>query len=112
MRVLVLFSLLWLLPGRIAAQEPSAELLQSCLLGTPENVWAGLKLSQDQQVRVRYIQEACKEECVAAGVEVHQDERLFTTEGTTVISELQAVLNADQYRAWVAYCAGTIPGPK
>lgn len=112
MRVLVLFCLLCVISGRIAAQEPSAELLQSCLLGTPANVWAGLKLSQDQLVRVGYIQDACKEECEAAGVEVHQDERLFATEGTTVIAELQAVLSAEQYSAWLAYCNRRAPAPE
>ncbi|MBK8340192.1 MAG: hypothetical protein IPK99_09500 [Flavobacteriales bacterium] len=84
-------------------------MLQSCLLGTPNETWTALKLTRDQLQRVHNIQEACKEECSAAGAR-KQANPISNADGTTVMAELDNILDEEQYRAWVAYCAGSSGG--
>ncbi|MBP6391379.1 MAG: hypothetical protein KA175_03270 [Flavobacteriales bacterium] len=109
MKSLILFAALVLCGLDTTAQTtpvgPSSEVLQSCLLGTPIETWTALKLTRDQLRRVQNIQEACKEECSAAGAK-KQANPISNADGTTVMSELDNILDDDQYRAWVAYCAG------
>lgn len=87
------------------AAEPSSESLQSCLLGTRPETWAALKLTRDQLQRVGYVQEACKEECAMAGAK-RKTNPISNADGSTVMGELKSILTEEQYRAWVAYCAG------
>jgi len=97
------------------AQQPAKELssgaLQSCLLGTPEKVWTDLKLTRDQLKRIKYVQEACKEECEGAGVAFVPND-LSNSSGTVVLGEVRNILTKDQYRAWVGYCAAFAPPTK
>lgn len=86
------------------APQPSDAMLQSCLLGTPATTWTSLKLTRDQTERVKRVQEACKEECEAAGAEKPADSISHAT-GSTVIEELKSILDEGQYRAWLSYCA-------
>ncbi|MEO8588347.1 MAG: hypothetical protein ABI432_03180 [Flavobacteriales bacterium] len=96
-----------------SAQAPttdlSSEVLQSCLLGTPTATWTALKLTPDQLRRVQFVQEACKEECDVAGVKKKANS-ISSADGNTILSELDNILSEDQYRAWVAYCAGSPVG--
>lgn len=112
-RTSVLFSVLLALGSSAFAQTTATsqrtEVLQSCLLGTNTNTWNFLKLSRDQMERTRMIQEACKEECAAAGVKPRND-GISTADGSTIISELKNVLTSDQFDQWVAYCAGQTTG--
>ncbi|MBK9177473.1 MAG: hypothetical protein IPM46_14295 [Flavobacteriales bacterium] len=99
-----------LLSVTVCAQEPRATasdaLLQTCLLGTGTHTWTTLKLTRDQLVRVQRVQEACKEECDAAGVPV-VDNPLSSANGNTIISELKGILTSEQYQGWVAYCTSS-----
>ncbi len=100
--------------GRMAlAQEPGTEpssaVLQSCLVGTPNSVWATLKLTRDQVVRIGFVQEACKEECELPGVKKVPNP-ISNADGNTVMSEVKNILGRDQYLAWVAYCSGSPDG--
>jgi hypothetical protein len=109
MRTFLLPVTLMLLSLNATAQEPptngaSSEVLQSCLLGTGPGTWAELKLTSDQLERMRRIREACLEECDVPGV-TKQDNPISNADGKMVISEVYNVLTADQYRAWLAYCA-------
>jgi hypothetical protein len=88
------------------ATDPPSEVLQSCLLGTPDAVWVALKLTVDQRVRMHHVQEACKEECDVAGVE-KQDNPISSADGSMIMSEVDNILSTEQYRAWVAYCVGS-----
>jgi len=88
---------------------PSSEVLQSCLLGTQMNTWTTLKLNRDQLQRVLLVQEACKEECEAAGAKKEAN-TISNADGTTIMSELDNILSEDQYRAWLAYCSGSPAG--
>lgn len=88
------------------ATGPSSESLQSCLLGTRPETWATLKLTRDQFQRVGYVQEACKEECAIAGAK-KKTNTISNADGSTVMGELKSILTEEQYRAWVAYCAGS-----
>lgn len=113
MKTLVPFAALMLCGLDTTAQPttvgPSSEVLQSCLLGTPTETWTALKLTRDQLRRVQNIQEACKEECGAAGAK-KQANPISNADGTTVMAELDNILDDDQYRAWVAYCTGSSGG--
>lgn len=91
------------------AKEPSSAVLQSCLVGTPNSVWATLKLTRDQLVRIGLVQEACKEECELPGVK-KVDNPISNADGSTVMSEVRNILGRDQYQAWVAYCSGSPAG--
>lgn len=91
------------------AAEPSSAVLQSCLVGTPNSVWATLKLTHDQLVRIGLVQEACKEECELPGVK-KVDNPISNADGNTVMSEVKNILGRDQYQAWVAYCSGSPAG--
>lgn len=93
-------------PAQTPATDPPSEVLQSCLLGTPDEVWVSLKLSLDQRVRMRHVQEACKEECDLAGV-AKQDNPISSADGSMIMSEVDNILSTEQYRAWVAYCVGS-----
>jgi hypothetical protein len=86
--------------------DPPSEVLQSCLLGTPDEVWVSLKLTVDQRVRMRHVQEACKEECDVVGV-AKQDNPISNADGSTIMSEVDNILSTEQYRGWVAYCVGS-----
>ncbi len=92
--------------AQVPAAEPSSLVLQSCLLGTQPSTWTTLKLTRDQLKRVGFVQEACKEECAAAGAK-QQTNVISSADGNTVIEEVKGILTAEQYRAWVAYCAGS-----
>ncbi|MBL0127620.1 MAG: hypothetical protein IPP83_09185 [Flavobacteriales bacterium] len=92
----------------VAAQQPPAEpssaVLQKCLLVTPPNIWAELKLSSDQLHRMKFVQEACREECTAAGAKGDPDS-ISHSDGKMVMDDVRNVLTGDQYRGWLAYCA-------
>ncbi len=89
-------------------QEPSSEVLQSCLLGTVRDTWASLKLTTDQMERVRRIQEACKEECAVAATTPPTESSISSADGSTVLAELKNILTAEQYRSWVVGCTARI----
>lgn len=112
-RSIVLFTVLFAIGSHGFAQNtapsPSVAVLQSCLLGTGPSTWVALKLTSDQMERARRIQEACKEECVAAGV-IPRKDGVSAADGSTIISELKNVLTSDQYDQWVAYCGGHTTG--
>lgn len=114
-RTIVLFTALFALSSYGFAQSsPAAQstaVLQSCLLGTGPSMWSSLKLTTDQMERARRIQEACKEECAAAGVK-HRNDGVSAADGSTIISELKNVLTSEQYSAWLAYCAGHTADPE
>lgn len=99
-----------LLSAAVCAQEPRATasdaLLQTCLLGTRMHTWSKLKLTRDQLVRVQRVQEACMEECDAAGMP-KQDSPVSRADGQTIISEIRGILSSEQYQGWVAYCSGS-----
>jgi len=102
----VLVSLAFGAMAQTPETDPSSEVLQSCLLGTPDEVWVSLKLSKDQRVRMRRVQEACKEECDVAGVQ-KQPSPISNADGSTILSEVDNILSAEQHRGWVAYCVGS-----
>ncbi len=85
---------------------PSNAVLQSCLLGTDDATWMKLKLTPDQMKRTLMVQEACKEECEAAGGKMPADSPSHSS-GSVVLSELSSILTPEQYKTWVAYCAGS-----
>lgn len=91
--------------------QPSSAALQSCLLGTPPEMWTKLKLTSDQLERMARVQEACKEECDAARAK-KDPHSISTADGNEVMLEVKNVLTVDQYHAWVAYCAGSAPPAK
>jgi hypothetical protein len=105
--LLVLFPLLLFGSATLAqpgSAEPSNVVLQSCLLGTGPDMWAKLKLSQDQMRRMAHIQEACRLECEAAGVVVPNP--AVTDDGAMIMDDVRMVLSTEQYTNWVAYCRG------
>jgi len=108
-KTIVLFTTLFALCSNGFAQSSGAAqstaVLQSCLLGTGPSMWSSLKLTTDQMERARRIQEACKEECIAAGA-IHRNDGVSAADGSTIISELKNVLTTEQYGAWLAYCGG------
>ncbi|HQW05992.1 MAG: hypothetical protein IPH05_03045 [Flavobacteriales bacterium] len=87
------------------AQEPAPANadLQRCLLRTTSETWTLLKLTPDQLQRMKFIQEACAEECKAAGAPGNQNP-ISHTDGSTVLGELRSVLTTVQYNAWMAGC--------
>lgn len=91
------------------AQRPntalSSEVLQSCLLGTGDDVWGTLKLSYDQLTRIKFVQEACAEECTAAGAK-KDPKSISSADGSTILAEVENILTPEQYVMWVNYCAG------
>lgn len=89
--------------------EPSSAILQTCLLGTGTTTWRLLGLSSDQLERVRRVMEACQEECDAQRMR-KTDDTISTADGSVILSEVRGILSADQYRSWVAYCAGSGTG--
>lgn len=106
--ILLMLALLLTAPLVHAQQPstaPSSRELQLCLLGTESGTWAALKLTPDQFQRMKFIQEACTEECKAAAATGNPD-TISHSNGETVMGEVRNVLDAAQYRAWVAYCAG------
>lgn len=112
-RTIVLFTTLLALSSNGFAQRSAAAqstaVLQSCLLGTGPSMWSSLKLTTDQMERARRIQEACKEECIAAGAK-HRNDGVSAADGSTIISELKNVLTTEQYGAWLAYCGSQTTG--
>jgi hypothetical protein len=112
MKPIVFLVLLVFSGGALAqtpATQPSAAELQKCLLGTHEDTWMKLHLSEDQLQRMGWVQQACREECEAAGVK-KVDNPISNADGSTVLSEVKNILTPDQYRAWVAQCAGSPSG--
>jgi len=84
---------------------PSNEVLQSCLLGTTDDVWNELELTYDQHKRMKFVQEACAEECKVAAA--RKDRNLISNaDGSTILSEVEHILTSEQYEKWVSYCAG------
>jgi hypothetical protein len=90
---------------------PGPSELQRCLLNTPPQTWTSLKLSPDQLRRIGYVQEACGEECDAAGMKKDPN-AISNADGSTVMAEVKNILTEDQYTAWVKLCAaGTFSTP-
>lgn len=93
----------------LAAQNSTAAIpdavLQSCIVATDPGVWASLKLTTDQLERVKRVQEACLEECEAAGAAKAAGSSISTADGSTVVAELKNVLSADQFTEWLAWCS-------
>ena len=83
--------------------KPTAAVLQTCLLRTSDLTWAELKLTPDQLRRMGYIQEACQQECDAAG-RVKSEDSISNADGEVVMEEVRSVLSREQYEAWVAHC--------
>ena len=106
--LLILLAFAGLVPHVLAqsgVDQPSTEVLQSCLLGTKAEVWATLQLTPDQTRRAEHIQEACKEECNVAGAK-KSVVKASDADGSTIMDELRNVLTKEQYMGWVAYCTG------
>jgi len=82
---------------------------QTCLLHTDPSAWASLLLTSDQLERVKRIQEACQEECKAAGSNA-QPSAISSADGSTVIGELKNILSKEQYDGWSVWCASHSPG--
>lgn len=78
--------------------------LQKCLLRSGAATWEHIGLSPDQTERVRRVQEACERECSVQGAK-KEENPISTENGRTILKEIQGILSADQYRAWVARCA-------
>ncbi len=96
--------------AQVSDQAPSKELLQSCLLGTTDDVWNELKLTYDQQKRMKFVQEACVEECSVAAAK-KEPNSISNADGSTILSEVEHILTPEQFKKWVSYCAGDT-GPK
>lgn len=96
--------------AQVPAKEPASELLQSCLVGTPNSTWTTLGLTRDQLVRIGRVQDACKEECTLPGVK-KEDNPISNADGSTVIAEVKNILDPEQYRGWLAYCTGGTASP-
>ncbi len=86
-------------------EAPSGEVLQSCLLGTPDHIWEKLELTYDQQKRMNFVQEACAEECKVAGAKKDANP-ISNADGSTILSEVEHILTKEQYSNWMKYCAG------
>lgn len=108
MKPLLWFAGVLLLVPVTAAQDvtddPSSEVLQSCILGADAATWNALDLTTDQLERVRHIQEACAEECNVEGARKPAGRTITSSDGSTVVSELKNVLSPEQYATWVAWC--------
>lgn len=89
--------------AQVPVSEPSPAQLQQCLLRTPADTWATLKLTSDQLRRMGFVQEACREECEATGAK-KEERSISNADGSTVLSEVKNILSEDQYAAWVATC--------
>jgi hypothetical protein len=92
------------LQAQTPASMPNA-VLQSCIMGTDPSVWASLKLTTDQLERVKRVQEACLEECEAAGAAKAAGSTISTADGSTVVAELKNVLSTDQFAQWITWCS-------
>lgn len=91
--------------AQVPGETPSGEVLQSCLMGTTDDIWKELELSYDQTRRIHFVQEACKEECNSAKAN-DQPNPISTADGSTILSEVEHILTREQYKKWVSYCAG------
>lgn len=91
--------------AQVPVREPGPAELQRCLLNTKPQAWTALKLSPDQLRRIGYVQEACGEECDAAGMKKDPN-AISNADGSTVMAEVKNILTEDQYTAWVKLCAG------
>lgn len=105
---LLLIALLAPATGDVWAQRPPAQAsdtaLQKCLLGTYDDTWNRLRLSVDQMNRMRLVQSACREECDMAAV--HKvNNPISNANGSTVLAEVKNILTAEQYAAWLSFCA-------
>ncbi len=98
-------------PAQAQVQEPSPAVLQRCLLNTMPETWTALKLDPDQLRRMGFVQEACGEECDAAGMKKPEN-AISNANGETVMAEVKNILTEEQYTAWVATCAGGAGAPK
>ncbi|MBK6541047.1 MAG: hypothetical protein IPG10_07155 [Flavobacteriales bacterium] len=72
-----------------------------CVMTTSDAGWANLKLNADQSKRVQEIQAACKQECAVAMKDKGTMDRASMEKHE---GEIKAVLTAEQYAQWVAYC--------
>jgi hypothetical protein len=108
LKPLVLFALLVQAGAGVLAQQPPAQVsdvhLQKCLLGTFDDRWNALRLSEDQLHRIRLVQSACREECEGAGVR-KTNNPISNANGRTVLDEVKNILTVEQYAAWVAFCS-------
>jgi hypothetical protein len=108
LKPLVLFALLAQAGVAVMAQQTSAQgsdvLLQKCLLGTFDDRWNALRLSEDQLHRMRLVQSACREECEGA-VGRKPNDPISNANGSTVLAEVKNILTSEQYEAWVAFCS-------
>jgi hypothetical protein len=98
-------------PAQVPVQGPGPAELQRCLLNTMPETWAALKLSPDQLRRMGFVQEACGEECDAAGMKKPAGS-ISSANGETVMAEVRNILTEEQYAAWVATCTGGSVPPK
>lgn len=111
----LLFALIGVIPtmaqsGASADPKVQASIAeQTCLLHTDPSAWASLLLTSDQLERVKRIQEACQEECKAAGSNA-QPSTISSADGSTVIGELKNILSKEQYDGWSVWCASHSPG--
>jgi hypothetical protein len=105
---IVLIILLVPMGGAVLAQRPQATApdtaLQKCLLGTFDDTWSALRLSDDQLNRIRLVQSACREECEVAGAHRTKDAS-SNANGSAVLAEVKNILTAEQYAAWVTFCS-------
>ncbi|HQZ43449.1 MAG TPA: hypothetical protein PK735_11235, partial [Flavobacteriales bacterium] len=85
--------------AQVSDQAPSKELLQSCLLGTTDDVWNELKLTYDQQKRMKFVQEACAEECSVAAAK-KEPNSISNADGSTILSEVEHILTPEQFKKW------------
>ncbi len=98
--------------AQVPPASPEPAVLQRCLLNTPLETWTNLQLSPDQLRRMGFVQEACAEECEAAGVRKDPN-AISNADGSTVLAEVRNILTEEQYAAWVALCAsGKVGAPK
>ncbi len=108
LKPIVLFALLAQASVAVMAQQPPAQVpdvhLQKCLLGTYDDRWTALRLSEDQLHRMRLVQSACREECEGAGVR-KTNNPISNANGSTVLAEVKNILTTEQYTAWVAFCS-------
>lgn len=89
--------------AQVPGPQPTAAILQRCVLNTPPETWATLKLTPDQLRRMLLVQDACREECEATGAKKSEDS-ISNADGSTILSEVKNILSEEQYAAWVATC--------
>jgi hypothetical protein len=97
--------------AQVPVPATSPAVLQRCLLNTAPETWTTLHLTPDQLRRMLLVQEACTEECDAAGMKKDPN-AISNADGSTVMAEVRNILTEEQYAAWVATCPGGAAAPK